>query len=123
MQINIKATNIELTPAIKGYVEKRLSGLDKFINTSEAEMLAFVEVGKTIGGQRSGNIFRAEVQLKHPDFKESLRSVSENGDLYAAVDGVREKIKRELGKEKDKKRTLVQKGARLFKKLIPFLHE
>lgn len=123
MNINTKATNMELTQPIKDYIEKRMLGLSKFGNSEEAEIVARVEVGKITKHHRTGDVFRAEIQISHPNYEKNLRAVAECDDLYAAIDKAREQMKRELGETKDKRKSLVKKGARLFKKIILFWHE
>lgn len=118
MQINIRATNMELTPNLKNYTEKRLKGLDKFIDPGKPEISGFVEIGKITKHHREGNIFRAEIQLKHPDYRSDLRVETESQDLYAAIDEASEKIKRVLIQSKEKRKSFVKRGARLFKKIV-----
>jgi len=62
MKINIKTTNISLTPAISEYIEKRIGSLDKFYKKEE-DIVINVEVGKTTEHHKSGDIFRAEINL------------------------------------------------------------
>lgn len=118
MQINIKATNIELTSSIRDYIDKRIGSLEKFIGSTDGSIQAWVEVGRTTKHHQSGDIFRAEVQIRFPYYEKGIRAEITHSDLYAAIDEAREQIKRELIEVKDKKRTLVQKGARLFKKIV-----
>jgi ribosomal subunit interface protein len=114
---------MELTQPIKDYIEKRMLGLSKFGNSEEAEIMARVEVGKTTKHHRAGDVFRAEIQIDHIGYEKNLRVVAERDDLYAAIDEARERMKEELSETKDKRKSLVKKGARLFKKIILFWHE
>lgn len=118
MQINIKATNFELTPEINDYINKKIGGLEKFIEFAGSSAQIWVEVGRTTKHHRTGNIFRAEIQIRLPHWDKGVRAEAENYDLYAAIDEAREEMKRELGKIKDKKISLIRKGARFFKKII-----
>lgn len=121
MKVNLKATNIELTPAIQDYVNKKIKGLEKFLDSSNDSLQAWVEVGMTTRHHHKGDIFRAEIQFHLPHYKKSARAVAEEETLYAAIDGAHEEMKLELSKIKDRKKSLIKKGARLFKKFIPFL--
>ncbi|GMQ94934.1 MAG: ribosome hibernation promoting factor [Patescibacteria group bacterium] len=115
--INVKATNIELTPAISAYVEERVKALDKFIVAKDPDsVLANVEVGKVTQHHRSGDIFRAEINLHIGG--EYFRAVSEKDDLYAAIDEMRDEIVREITSYKKKKRDLLRKGSAKIKKLL-----
>ena len=69
---------------------------------------------------QSGDIFRAEIQIRLPRIEKGIRTESEQETLYAAIDDAREEMKRELSRLKDKKRSMARKGARLFKKIISF---
>lgn len=123
MNINIKATNMELTPAIKEFTEKKVSGLVKFIGRDDEAVKVFVEVGTTTHHHHSGDIFRAEIQISAPHLERGIRTEAVDDDLYTAIEKAKDEIKLELAKLKDKKISLVRKGARAFRKFIPFLGE
>jgi len=126
MNINIKATNMELTPAISDFITKKLEGLEKFIHgdncdtCASSEIRVFVEVGMTSKHHQTGEIYRAELQLDFPiaGGKGSARAESESGDLYAAIDEAKDLLKEELLKTKDKKESLVRRGARKIKSMF-----
>jgi len=104
MQILIKGTGMELTMAIRDYVDKKIGGLSKFlVKIDNGAIEARVEVGQTTKHHQSGNIFRAEVNLKLP--KTLLRAESETSDLYASIDLAHDEIKRQILDLKDKKVT------------------
>jgi len=123
MKINLKATNFELTPAIREYVEEKIGGLDKFIRNPDSSVQAWVEIGLTTRHHQKGDIYRAEIQIRLPRVENGIRTESERETLYAAIDDARDEMKRELLKIKGRKRSLALRGARLFKKIIPFLGE
>lgn len=119
MQIKIKATNIELTSAISAYVEEKINGVEKFtVPHEQEEVLTEVEIGKTTRHHNAGDFFRAEVNM-HVRGK-NFRAVSEQEDLYAAIDDVRNELVRELNSDKGKERTLVRRGANIIKNLLRF---
>ena len=120
MQIQIKATNFELTQEIKDYIVEKVGSLEKFIHNAGSSVRAWVEVGMTTKHHQSGDIYRAEIQIRLPRVEKGIRTESEKETLYAAIDDAREEMKRELSRLKDKEADLVKKGGRLFKKLISF---
>ena len=120
MKIHIKATNFELTPAIKSYIEEKVGGLEKFIHDSDSSIQAWVEVGLTTKHHQKGDIYRAEIQISLPHIVNGVRVESEQEGLYAAIDEARDEMKRELIKVKEREKTLIKRGARLFKKIISF---
>ncbi|MBI4691852.1 MAG: ribosome-associated translation inhibitor RaiA [Candidatus Terrybacteria bacterium] len=124
MRINLKATNIELTLAIQDYVDKKIGGLEKFLDDyNDPSVQVWVEMGMSSRHHHKGDIFRAEIQIHLPHYKKGARAVAEGETLYAAIDNVHEEIKLELSKIKDRRKSLIKKGARLFKKFLPFLGE
>lgn len=89
----IVGTHLELTDAIKDYVEKRLAKIEKFTNGLEPCDVA-VDVGKTTTGQQKGKIFKAEFNLTVPGTL--LRAEQIEEDLYAAIDGAVEVLARQV---------------------------
>ncbi len=117
MTINIKATNTELTPAISTYVEEKVLGLDKFIVADDPEsVLANVEIGLSTKHHQSGKIYRAEINLHIGG--EYIRAVSEQEDLYVAIDDMRDQVLREITSFKNKKRDLFRKGGAAVKDFL-----
>ncbi len=116
MNKNIKATNIELTPAISDYIEKKFSAFDRFVNDTQGGAHCDVEVGKTTRHHRQGDVFRAEVNLRVSG--QGFYAVSEKDDLYAAIDEVKDEIVRQITGHKDKSTTLMRRGAYKVKNML-----
>lgn len=112
---HIKATNIELTPAISDYVDKKVDVLNKFIG-EEIDALAKIEVGKTTNHHNKGDIFRAEINLTIG--KKDYRAVVETSDLYAAIDDMKDEIVAEVSKAKRKHFHLLKKGHQKIKDFL-----
>lgn len=123
MNINIKSTNIELTQQVRDYAEKKVRGLEKFIKITDESIQAWIEVGKTTQHHQKGDFFRAEIQIRIPHWGKGARTEATHETLNAAIDDAHDQMKLELEKIKDKKISLARRGARLFKKLIPFFNE
>jgi putative sigma-54 modulation protein len=116
MNKNIKATNIEITPAISDYIDKRFSAFDRFIQGELDSAFCEVEVGKTSRHHKSGDFFRAEVNLRFSG--RNFYAVSEKDDLYAAIDEVKDEIVQQITTQKDKSQTLYRRGALQVKNLL-----
>ncbi len=116
MQKNIKATNMVITPAIADYIEKKFSAFDRFVGNQVDSARCDVEVGVITKHHKSGDIFKAEVNL-HLSGK-NLYAVSEKEDLYAAIDEVRDEIVRSLTSHKDKTIALMRRGALKMKNIL-----
>ena len=114
MRINIKATGIELTPAISQYVEKKISALGKYVRNADA--IAQVEVGRSTQHHKTGEVFMAEVHLTGAGL--DLYAVSEHSDLYAAIDLVKDEIARSAVQQKGRREALHRRGARAIKNMI-----
>lgn len=115
MKINTKATNIELTPAIKEYIEKKITMLGKFIRDTDA-VLINVEVGKTTKHHKSGDFFKAEIHLMENG--KNHYAVVETDDLYAAIDEVKDEIVREMTSSRKKALHLWRQSGAMLKNLM-----
>src|SRR6185436_12689052 len=104
MNIQIKATNLSLTPSIKQYVNEKVNNLSKFISATEAE----VELARD-RHHRTGDVFRAEIMLMVGG--KVMRADQESEDIYSAIDLVMPKLKEQISKFKDKRTTLERRGA------------
>ena len=100
MQVNIKATKINLTPEIKDYIQKKMDMLEKYLGEVKV-MNCDVEVGLSVGDQRSGDIYRAEVNLTVPG--DMLRVEKTEKELYKAIDKVKDHLARSIRRYKEKK--------------------
>ncbi len=97
MNINIRTNGIELTEAIRSYVEEKFNSLEKF---GKDLMLAEVEVGKTTNHHQKGDIFSCSATLTiHGDVVKMEREAE---DLYKAIDKVRDHLREALAERKDR---------------------
>jgi putative sigma-54 modulation protein len=101
MQLNIKATKIELTSAIKDYVQKKMDMLEKYLGNFQV-ISAHVELELTTRHHVKGEIFRAEVNLELPG--KLLRVEKTEEDLYKAIDKVKDHLEEAIKKYKETKR-------------------
>ncbi len=119
MQIKIKTTNMELTGAIRAYVEGKIQNVEKFIIAhKQEEVFTEIEIGKTTNHHNSGEVFRAEAMIRVRG--KQFRAVSEKDDLYAAIDSVRDELVREINSNKGRERALIRRGAWMVKNLLRF---
>jgi putative sigma-54 modulation protein len=101
MRIKIKATNLELTPAIKDYIETKMSMLDKYLGEVKV-MNCDVEVSLTTHHHLKGEIYRTEVNLELPG--ELLRVEKTEKQLFKSIDKVKDHLAPMIVKYKEKKR-------------------
>lgn len=101
MRLEIQTTDLDLTPSLRTYIEKKIGGLSRFIkNLPQDSILAEVEVGRSTRHHRHGQVYHAEVNLKLPG--KLIRAAYDDEDLHQAIDKVKEKLKREIEKYKKK---------------------
>lgn len=100
MQIRIKATNLKLTPEIKAYVQEKMDMLEKYLGNIQV-LHCDVEVGMSVGGQSSGEIYRTEVNLDVPG--ELLRVEKTEKELFKAIDKVKDHLARSIRRYKQKR--------------------
>ncbi len=117
MEIRIKTTNIELTPAIEEYVNNKIGSIDKLLDGMKQGAIKMkVEIGKTTQHHRKGDIFRAELNLTVPG--KLLRTEAEEWDLRVAIDQAKKDLERKIRKYRGKQRAKYERGARKAKKLL-----
>ncbi len=107
MILNINGTGIDLTPAIKQYVEEKFEDLEKFFDNIQN---ADVDIGMNSQHHNKGKIFYAEINVSVPG--KEIRVVKESEDLYKAVDKVKDHVKNELKEYKEKLRRKDKKELR-----------
>lgn len=117
MKYNVKATGVSLTPALDQYIERRIKAIAKFVDKSDESAIADVEVGKISDHHRSGEIFRAEINiaLAHQPL---LRAEVTEYDIYNAVNAAKNEIIRQIKSSKNKENTKTRKGNRKVKEMI-----
>lgn len=116
MKINIKTTNLTLTPDISAYLEKRLSAFEKLTSHEFESAIVDVEIGRTSAHHQTGDVYRAEINVHagHRDF----RAVEETGDLYTSIDAAKDRMMEELRSEKEKRLSLVRRGGQRVKAIL-----
>ena len=119
MKINLQGKKMEVTPAIRDYVVKRVTNLEKVLSKMEkggGEAVVSFEVSKSTKHHKSGSVFHADclIKIKGQEFYGS----ADEADMYAAIDAVKENLFREISKKKDRKQTLYKRGASSVKKML-----
>jgi putative sigma-54 modulation protein len=119
MKINLLAKNIEITPAIRDYVEKKVTNLEKLLSSMEQEgreVLVDFEVGKSTKHHKSGVVFHSDCLININGKK--FYSSSDKEDLYQTIDEIKESLFTEISKNKDRRQTLFRRGAASVKKML-----
>ena len=99
---SLKSTNIELTEAIKQYIEQKIVSLERLTVDFEPAAELSVEVGKTTQHHHKGPFFHAEMMLTIPG--QVLRAEEDRENLYEAIDAVKDEMKRQVTDYKNRLR-------------------
>lgn len=102
MKVTIKATNLDLAPAIKKAIEEKIVTLDKFISHIDTSVEAFVEVAVETRHHKKGKIYYAEANINVPG--KIIRSEAREENIYKAINTVKDELQRLLKKYKGRDR-------------------
>ncbi len=129
MEVIIKSNNIELTPHLRDYAEKKLRSACRFIPSvikaehkdSEevgrevARVVLEVEIEKITGETKEkGRIFRTEAQMLLPGNTVKAEYVAET--VKASVDEVKNELERQIKEHKEKIETKRRKEGQKAKR-------
>ena len=95
MKFNVHGKNVDVTDAIRSYIESKIGRLDKYFTLSD-NLTANVTV-RVRGKEQI-------VEVTIPADRMILRAEETHSDLYAAIDLVSDKIERQIRKNKTKAR-------------------
>lgn len=93
MKFNIRGEQIEVTEALRDYVEKKLSRLERYFETPLA-----ADVNVTLSVVRGLH----SVEVTIPIVGVMLRAEEKSEDMYASIDVVIDKLERQIRKHKTK---------------------
>ncbi len=116
MKIQTTAHNVELTPEINSYLEKRLQTLEKLISTESVSLVINVVLGKESNHHQNGDIFSTEINMVVSG--QHVYAKTEQESLYAAIDIAKDEVAHALRNQKTKKETLWRKGNRKVKAML-----
>ena len=91
MQVNLTGHHVEITPAIRDYVDEKLARIQRhFENATDIHMVLTVEKLE----------HKAEATLHVRG--STMHAHSVNSDMYAAIDSLTDKLDRQVRKHKEK---------------------
>jgi putative sigma-54 modulation protein len=93
MNYNIRGENLEITPALRAYVEKKIGKLERYFDTTP---VADVNVRMQVLNNQH------IIEITIPMSQLLLRGEEVQTDMYAAIDHVAEKLERQIRKHKTK---------------------
>ncbi|NDJ35212.1 MAG: ribosome-associated translation inhibitor RaiA [Chloroflexi bacterium] len=100
MEIDIYGRNLNVNPKLRAYVERKMEKLDRYMPDIQE-----VRVDLAVENSRSDpeHTQIAQVTLRHSRGT-ILRAEERTSDLYASVDGVVDKLYRQIEKYKGRRR-------------------
>lgn len=101
MKYNIRGEKVEITPAIKSYIEEKIGKLDKYFE--KPETISANVVIKIRGKEQ-------KIEITVPAMRFTLRSEESHSDLYAAIDLTVDKLERQIRKNKTKINSKIKKN-------------
>lgn len=101
MKYNIRGEKVEITPAIKSYIEEKIGKLDKYFD--DADLINANVVIKIRGKAQ-------KIEITIPASHFTLRSEESHDDLYAAIDLTVDKLERQIRKNKTKINSKIKKN-------------
>lgn len=117
MNITTTGKNIEVTDAMRSYIEEKMTQLQKY----SAELARIdVEVDKNMH-HKKGEVFHVRVNAQVP--RELLHAEAAESDVYASIDIVRDHIAHQLqnyGAKKDDHKRRAAKTRRDWKSILAF---
>lgn len=104
MNIDLKYTQFEPADNTEEYARKRIGSLARALKSFEKthEITAFVEIARSTRHHRKGNVFYAEAMFEVVPGGKKFRAESTGPDIRMALDQVKEKLKKEIRRYKDK---------------------
>ena len=94
LSFNIRGENIEVTPAIREYVESKIEKVERYFND---DLNANANVNLKVYNDK-----QTKVEVTIPMKNLTLRAEERHNDMYAAVDLIVDKLERQIRKHKTK---------------------
>ena len=121
MRVNIRQKNIEVTPALREYIEEKIiRSAEKFLNQQSTTDLPImdIDVERTTMHHRKGDVYKVTANLKIGG--RFFHAQAHGGDVRAACDLLEAELEREMYAKKNKVIAVFRRGARAFKKSMRF---
>lgn len=104
MQLTIKGRNLEVNDQLRGYVEKKLGKMDRYLPEIQELRVELAEEKSRKASERE------VVQVTIHSNGSLLRAEVRSGDIYSAVDAVAEKLQVQIQRYKGKRRRKLERA-------------
>ena len=120
MRIEIKTTNIEISEALKEWIENKFSSLARLLDEIEKKdegqedsKIIFIEIQKTTKHHLKGDVFQAEAQVYL--LKRNIRAEAISSDIRSAVELARDKLQASIDRQKKRISAKKERAKRIAK--------
>jgi putative sigma-54 modulation protein len=104
MEVVIRGRNIEVTPRLQEYVERKVARLDRYLGTINE-----VRVDLAVENTRSNSDSQVAQFTVHSK-KSILRAEERTDDMFASIDAVIDKLHRQIERYKGKRHQRIRSG-------------
>lgn len=121
MKITIRQKDLEITPSLQEYIEKKVvQPVQKFLKRNAATDLPVldIEVGRTTKHHHKGEVFHASATLTLG--KRVIRADATDADIHAACDRIENELKREIDTFKSKTSAVQKRASRAVKEQVRY---
>jgi putative sigma-54 modulation protein len=110
MKLIIHGTQLDVTPALKTYIEEKMSKLGRFMKRWDNKGAAVlrIEVARTTKHHKKGLVYYAEANLDVPGAV--IRAEAFDVDARIAINVMSKTLEFEIKKRKDKEETRARRG-------------
>lgn len=115
MKFTIRAENFEVTPAIRNYIEEKVSKIERYFNE---QVQASAHINLKVNGKDNQ---KAEVTITMSDLV--FRAEAVDQDIYAAIDAIVGRLERQIRKHKTKVNRKFREKGHAFDYIVPELSE
>ena len=121
MKITIRQKDLEITPSLQEYIEKKVvQPVQKFLKrNAETDLPVLdIEVGRTTKHHHKGDVFHASATLTIG--RRVIREDAIDADIYAACDQIEKELKREIDTFKSKASAVQKRASRAVKEQVRY---
>jgi len=117
MRITIYAPNINLSPNINDYLEKKIGRLDKFLpKNKDRQKMSSLEMRIKIERESAReSLYKIGAELILP--RQVIAVSAQNQDIFGAIDEIKDKLQRELKSHSGKQETIYRRAMRRIKNM------
>lgn len=112
MKLTIRTKDVALSDADRQYVEDKVISLDKYYSRI---IDGFIDLSMATKHHKHGPTVHAAVDLRCTN--RVIRAEKNHIDVRAAIDGIKDELKKQLLTYKEEHDAKVKRGARVFKKM------